>query len=223
MIRNRIILGLIILSNFIYTQDKEWVLLSNRDGIDTYRAVVEKPNIDEFRAITTLNCRLDIIAVVLKDFPRYPDWMPNCIEARQVETIDDNNLRLYYQHHTPWPVRNRDAVLHVASRLDTIAKALYISSIAVNDSCFPPSNNPVRMLKMEAYWKIQFIDENHTYISYRLLSDPGGYIPANQANRFTENLPYQTLLGLKQMISKPEYLQKAEKSQLKKTVDKYFI
>jgi len=149
--------------------------------------------------------------------------MPNCIEARQIKTIDNNNLRLYYQHHTPWPVKNRDAVLHVTSRLDTIAKALYINSIAVNDSRFPPFDNPVRMLKMEAYWEIQFIDENHTHISYQLLSDPGGYIPISQANRFTENLPYRTLLGLKQMICNPEYLIKADKSQLKKTVDKYFI
>jgi hypothetical protein len=214
---------LIIFPGLTKAQTREWILTDNINGIESYKLAKTPQNRAEFKAIATLNCRLDIIAVILKDFQNYPQWMPDCIEVRQIEKIDDNNILLYYLHHAPWPVRNRDAVLHVTSRLDTSAQALYITSRTVTDNRFPPADNPVRMAKMEADWAICFIDEKHTRVSYQLFSDPGGYIPASQANRFAANLPYETLRGLQRMICKPEYSVKAVKSPEKKIVEDYFI
>ena len=147
--------------------------------------------------------------------------MPDCIELQPVESIDDNNLVLYYRHHTPWPVRTRDAVLHVNTVLDTVNKTLFIQSNSIEDDRFPAHKNAVRMTEMAAKWKIQYIDENHTRIIYQFRSDPGGLIPESQIGRFTQHLPAKTLMGLSNMITLSRYIEMAKTSEECRIVDKF--
>ncbi|MGC9363256.1 MAG: START domain-containing protein [Fidelibacterota bacterium] len=218
MTRKQLIILHIALSFISNARAGDWVLMNESDGIRSYRT--DQPA--EFKAITTLNCRLDVIAIILRDFAAYSRWMPDCLEARLIDQNSDTQLQLYYRHHAPWPFKNRDAVLRISTRLDTARKTLFIRTRNIDDERFPPADSCVRMVRMEADWMIQYLNGNQTRIEYRLLTDPGGYIPLQQAEQFMSDLPHETLVGLKRMINNPEYHKKAESSQEKELIEKYF-
>lgn len=223
MIHKQLIVILVTLSLICPAQDWNWLLLNESDGICSFRNDGDDDQPPEFKAIATLNCRLDVIAVILKDFANYPDWMPACVEARLLDQTTESDLLLYYRHHAPFPFKDRDAVLHVTTTLDTVNKTLYIQSRNIDDQRPPFSDSCVRMTRMEADWTIQYLDEDQTRIEYRLLTEPGGHIPAKYTSQFTAKLPHETLSGLRRMTAQPKYLKKAESSHEKELIEKYFI
>jgi len=191
----------------LLAQEPVWEFISSQNGIDLYKQSEVYNGFDEFRAVVIFDCSLEVIAAVLKDFPNYPNWMPECLQAKKIEDIDENSLLLYYLHHSPWPVRNRDAVLRVNSIMDRELNILYISSIAQSDDRFPAQPNPVRMAMMEAHWKIESLGTYRTKISYSVISDPAGYLTASSVNLASKYLPVKTLLGLAKMIKLKRYIQ----------------
>ena len=180
--------------------EPEWKLLSTENGIDLYLRENAVNGFNEYQAIAILDFPLKSIVTVLRDFPNYPLWMPECLEAQKIEDIDENNLLLYYLHHSPWPVRNRDAILHVRSVIDPDSNIVNISSIAVPDDRYPAQSNPIRMAMMEAHWDIEVISAAKTRITYRIISDPGGSLPVSSVNLNNKNLPVRTLSGIARML-----------------------
>lgn len=221
MIQKLITILLLLLLTFP-AQAENWQLLDESDGIRSFRNDGGEDQTPEFKAIATLNCRLDIIAVVLRDFANYPTWMPDCLEARLLEETAESDLFLYYRHYAPFPFKDRDAVLRITTSLDTVNKTLYIRSRNIDDQRLPLSESCVRMTRMEADWTIQFLGKNQTRVEYRLLTEPGGHVPAKYTSQFTAKLPHETLAGLRRMTKNPDYHKKAESSQEKELIEKYF-
>jgi len=218
----KLILTLLLTIAFSIARDNLWQLLYSEDGIDVYSRIEKATGIEEYRAVTTFNCRLEVIAIILKDFANYPNWMPDCLQAKLLEQIDTDNLLLYYLHNSPSPLKNRDVVLKVETRIDPNSKTLYINSINVNDNRYPPQSDAVRMAKMETYWIIEAINREQTRLSYRLLSDPAGWIPTSLALQSIRPLPLKTLLGLHQLAQSDRYLQAAKNSPEEKIVNSLF-
>jgi hypothetical protein len=218
----KLLLSLLLITAFSIARDNDWKLLYSERGIDVYSRIEQNTGIEEYRAITTFNCRLEVIAVILKDFTNYPHWMPECLRAKLIENIDADNLLLYYLHNSPSPLKNRDVVLNVQTSIDTNLKILYINSVNVNDNRYPPQPDAVRMAKMETHWIIEAIDREHTRLSYSLLSDPAGLIPASLVNRSIRPLPVKTLLGLHQMAQSERYIQAVKNSPEEKIANTLF-
>jgi len=225
MIKNtntKLLLSLLLIIACSTARENDWQLLYSEDGIDVYSRIEKATGIEEYRVATTFNCRLEVIAIILKDFANYPNWMPDCLQAKLLEQIDADNLLLYYLHNAPAPLKNRDVVLNVQTKIDPNSKILYINSINVNDSRYPPQPDAVRMAQMETHWNIEAVNREQTRLSYRLLSDPAGWIPTSLAIQSIRPLPLKTLFGLRQMAQSERYIQAAKNSPEEKIVNSLF-
>jgi len=218
----KLLLSWLLIIAFSTAQENDWQLLDSEDGIDVYSRIEKATGIEEYRAVTTFNCRLEVIAIILKDFTNYPNWMPDCLQAKLLEQIDADNLLLYYLHNSPSPLKNRDVVLKVETKIDPNSKILYINSVNINDDRYPPQPDAVRMAKMETCWIIEAINREQTRLSYRLLSDPAGWIPASLAIQSIRPLPLKTLLALRQLAQSERYIQAAKNSPEEKIVNSLF-
>ncbi len=69
----------------------------------------------------------------------------------------------------------------------------------------PPNNDYIRFPEM--WGKLGFIrlGDDQVEMTYELILDPGGYIPAWIANILLRDAPYFTLERLRRIILKPEY------------------
>lgn len=212
----------LLITAFSIAQKNDWQLLYSEQGIDVYARTEQATGIEEYRAVTTLDCRMEVIAIILKDFANYPNWMHECLQAKLLEQINADNLLLYYLHHSPSPLKNRDVVLNVQTRIDPVLKTLYINSVNINDNRYPPQADAVRMAKMETHWIIEAVDREHTRLTYQLLSDSAGLIPISLVNQSIRQVPLKTLLGLRQMAESDHYIQAANNSPEEKIVNSLF-
>ncbi|HPC47157.1 MAG TPA: hypothetical protein PLW83_03865, partial [Deltaproteobacteria bacterium] len=53
------------------------------------------------------------------------------------------------------------------------------------------------------------VDEETTSVVYTVKADPAGYIPSFISNMIQKEQPYLTLKGLREMVKKEKYRQKA--------------
>ena len=169
--------------------DKDWTLRKNEDGIKVYTRPVAGSDLDEFKGTCTINAKPLELANLLKKVEAYPDWLPNCIEAKLIKR--EGNTQIHYsQTEAPFPVSNRDSYY----RYTYTEKG---SDIKVRMEALPDygpeREDVVRMVKVEGYWYFKATADGKTKVTYQVHADPGGSIPSWLTNSAVVDNPYNTL------------------------------
>ena len=99
----------------------------------------------------------------------------------------------------PWPMSNRDAVIHLRIRTDSFPAFITISGSS-ESAMVPKSPGKVRIENYKAYWRVTMPTENTIHIEYELQVDPGGSIPGWIANMFTNKGPFETFSNLSKKL-----------------------
>ncbi len=196
----------------LYAAENEWEMIKNEDGIQLYRRTVKGSEFDEFKGVTVVNTRIEIIGMVLRDPPAYPKWMSSCKKSQIIEKFDENNMIVYYVQKTTWPIKDRDVVLKATTTIDWESGWFTVELISTEDSRVPPKDNLVRMAKMIGKWFVKYIDREHTSVTFIFTSDPAGSLPASLVNDNMKNFPYNTLRGMKRIVKENKYIEAANKS-----------
>ena len=205
----------------LYASENEWKLYRDEDDIQLYRRSVKSSNFDEFKGVTVVNARIEVIGMVLRDLPAYSKWMAGCKKLVVIEKFDENNMITYYVQKTIWPVTDRDVVLETVTKIDWESGRFAVELISIEDSRVPPKENLVRMAKMIGKWLVEYIDREHTRVTFIFTSDPAGSLPASLVNDNMKNFPYHTLRGMKRIVKEKKYIEAADRSQEKEILEKY--
>lgn len=164
----------LLLSTFngAYASESGWELAQKSEGISIYTRAVEGSKIAEVKGVVVLNTRIEVVAMVLRDIAAYPQWMPGCKETQLVERFDENNMILYYVQEIPWPFQNRDVVLRATTQINLEAGFFTVNTQSIEDSRAPVKKDLVRMADMKGQWLVEYIDRQHTRVTFRLKVDP---------------------------------------------------
>ena len=67
------------------------------------------------------------------------------------------------------------------------------------------------MLELDGSWTLDYLGPGATKAAYRIKVNPGGSIPAWLANTTTKEIPFNTMLGLMNMVKKQKYISAGKK------------
>jgi hypothetical protein len=182
-----IILGT-LLAPVIASPESGWKLALQKDGIEVSTRGVPGSDLDEFMGT-----------------PAAPQWMADCREARTIRKIDENVSVVLNVTKTPWPVYDRETLLISTKQKDAKAETVIFEFHSVNDPAVPVGKKNVRIPAIDGRWVLTAVDEGHTEVTYTVKSNPGGSIPKFIARQRSRDIPYKTLLGLKEMVKKDKY------------------
>ena len=176
----------------------EWQNVMSKDGIDVYTRLSPGSAFHEFKGETIMDAPRDACVGVLKDVSKQTQWMPDTKTAKLVRTIDDKSDVLYHVTAMPWPLQDRDSVV----RRDFLPEpgAMIVNFRAVKDLQAPETKTNLRINDITGQWIFHAIDASHTRVTYSMRCNPGGNIPATVVNTMSKSLPYETLMGMKQMV-----------------------
>jgi hypothetical protein len=205
----------------LYAAENEWELLKDEKGIQLYRRSVKGSEFDEFKGVMVINTRIEVIAAVLRDPLAYPKWMSGCKKSQIIEQFDENNMIVYHVQNTKWPLKDRDVVLKATTSLDWKAGWFRVELISIEDSRVPPKETHVRMVKMNGNWFAEYLDREHTRVTFIFTSDPGGSLPASLVNKNIKTFPYNTLRGMKGIVQEPKYIKAANSSKDREILKRY--
>ena len=209
MNERRIIIPAILLTAVLWTTGAsaraDWKLKKSDGGIEVYVRDVAGSRFKEFKGIMRLKqTRLASLVAVFDDPSTYTTWMHEVIEARLLKTVNLYERYTYTVTRAPWPVANRDLISYsiIAQDPKTLTVTLRTSGKA---DYIPPVPDRVRVPKMNGLWTFTPLNGGDVLVTYQMHSEPGGYITPELANMAVVDLPYITLLKLRNFLKQPKY------------------
>src|SRR5262245_44959404 len=111
-----ILLCSVVLAGF--SQNK-WKLSKDKDGIKVYQAENPKSKFKSIKVECVLPGTFDKLIAVLTDIEHLKDWVYNTKTSYLIKKISPYDLYYYTETMIPWPMSNRDAVVHLKIARDS--------------------------------------------------------------------------------------------------------
>ena len=198
---------LAFLPNFLHAQpenEHEWKLKRDKGGIQVYMREQSGTDSKEMKFTTEIEASLNAVAAILTDVAGFDDWVYASMESYTIEEISDTEVIYYTSLDFPWPMSNRDLVLHSIFWQDEKTLAIHSATTSVHD-LMDEKEDFIRITKADLYWTFTPLGNGMVRVDYQLNSDPGGHIPAWMINLAADQGPLQTMIKFKEEIAKEKY------------------
>ena len=182
--------------------DDDWKLKSEKSGVKVY---YRKPSdIYELKLATSIKVPLSGIVRLFDEVDKYPSWGYKVSEARLLKRVSPTEMYYYSKIDFPWPMSDRDLVLHTTLEQNAHNNAVTSTSVAVS-GWVPEKKDVVRIKKANTKWTMIPGEGGWLYVEYYLNSDPGGSIPDWAINLALDMGPRETVKQMKVILKESTY------------------
>ncbi len=184
--------------------DSGWKRVLSEDGINVAaREIPDNPNL-EFRGVGVIQANIFQLLAIIDDSSRHCEWQANCIVSKVVKSVGEFERYIYHRVDSPWPVSDRDVVVHGTVEANIEARTVVSRFRAVQLAGHPPVSGVVRMPTLSGFYKFEALTDTSTRVTYQVVADTGGLLPAWLSNRAARKLPLGTLLGMRRQAKRME-------------------
>jgi len=106
------ILVCIVLLCLSVTDLSAWELEYDQDGIKVFTQVIEGSSFKAFRGEVFVETSLRNLVAHHTDIEQMKNWLQDCEESELIQKVSDRDFYIYQRTTAPWPVSDRDYVLH---------------------------------------------------------------------------------------------------------------
>ena len=178
-----------------------WKQEKDKDGIKVYVSELKDSKFKAVKVECTLTGSYAKLVAILIDVTHNSDWVYNSKTNTILKQNNPLDFIYYTETHLPWPMSNRDAIIHLRIRTDSLPKFLYISGSG-EPKYIAEKSGKVRVPSYAANWRVTMPTPQTIQISYMVEVDPGGSIPAWIANMFVDKGPYESFKKLAEKLLK---------------------
>lgn len=179
----------------------QWKLQRQSDGIKIYVSDVLGSGYKAVKAECTFPGTYAELIAILTNVPGHTQWIYNAKTNYLLKQNNPLDLIYYTETHLPWPASNRDAVIHLRIRTDSLPRFLNITGTGL-PKYIPEKSGKVRVPHYKASWRVSMPSPGKLHIVYVLEVDPGGSLPAWISNMFVEKGPFETFKKLGGMLGR---------------------
>jgi hypothetical protein len=180
---------------------ENWKLTKNKDGIRVFQRDAKNSDFKNIRVECTLQGSFDKLAAIINNVSGYKDWVYNNKAASLLKRINANEFYYYTEAYLPWPLDNRDAVMHTTITRDSLDRFMKINAVAA-PTYIPQKSGKVRVTQSSINWYVTNATANSIRIIYTFETDPGGSVPAWLVNSFADKGPYESFKKLAELLKK---------------------
>ena len=197
------LVSLVISSAISFTSFAQynWKLTKEKDGIKVYQSEVSHSKYKSIKVECTLEGSFDKLIAVLNDVNHQKDWVYNNKASYIIKRISPYELYYYAETSLPWPMSNRDAVVHLKMTRDNLNRILHITAVSV-PGYLPEKSGKVRVPRSSVSWNVSMPSSKTINITYVFEAEPGGSIPAWLTNKFADKGPYESFKKLAEILKR---------------------
>jgi hypothetical protein len=170
-----------------------WKLTRNHDGIKVYQS--DGSGFKNIKVECDLPGTYESFTKVLSNVGGFKNWVYANKGAYILKRQDANDYHYYSETAIPWPLQNRDAVVHARIERDPQGRWLKLTETSETGSV-PPQSGKVRVTRSAISWIVTQPTPGLLHIVYLFQAEPGGAIPAWIANAFADKGPYESFKKL---------------------------
>jgi hypothetical protein len=207
MLRNRILLFFCLIwfsGSFSQEAEDDWHLRKKEQGISVYSRKTAKSNFKELKSVVYLKTSLSSAVALINDWESYPQWVYKCGKSTTLKVLEETKVIHYQTVIVPWPAEDRDFIVNIELSQNEKTKIVTIKSTC-NSDYIPPVENHVRITEMDACWTLVPFKDGTIQITYQLLVNPGGFVPAWLVNMAAVDGPFESMANFKIWVQKKKY------------------
>ncbi len=196
---NLALLLAICFSNLYGQIDSIWTFYEERDGIKIFYKTHPESEFKELKLVTESSASRFQYVNELTTIDSFPTWAFNCTKAEVVKRISDYDFYYYFLSDAPWPMDDRDMVIHMrVSAPDTLGRIIINTN--AHPGLVPVYKQVVRVPYMVGQWIFSPLNSGKTEIQYSITMDPGGAIPVWLINYAMDIGPVKTMNAIKNRV-----------------------
>ena len=199
-----LILFILPLTYFSGFAQGSWNLKKDKEGIKIFSRTSEHSKINELGADFSMQATLSELAAVMLDVDNHVQWVCATQSSRLLKKISDSELYFYTEMNSPWPLSNRDLIVHLVITQDPVSKIMTIKATNV-PGYLPENKSIVRVPLSKAVWTVTPVNNKTLNIHYLVEVDPGGTVPAWLINMFATKCPFESFKNLRMQIKHEKY------------------
>ena len=178
----------------------QWELKNNSNGISIYTRSTPGSGIKELKATFEVKASLNEVKALLLDVSQQKDWVYSTKKSAVLKNIAPEELIYYSEKNMPWPVSNRDVVMHVRITAGQ-GNEMFTLDASSASGIVPLKAGIVRAPVSEVKWKVTAVDDKTASIEYWAKADPGGSIPAWVTNMFLTKGAHETFVKFRERLA----------------------
>lgn len=181
-----------------------WELVSKDDGVRVSRKQVPGSNMFAFRGVMTANVHFAKVVQVFADSKSRRHWVDRWHSDKELSVKSPLERTYYIRFGLPFPVSDRDYVLHTKAKPNPKRRILTAYIKSVNHPAGGKKSCCVRGNVVGTYYKFEALpNSERTRLTVEVHTDPRGMLPAWLVNIIQKKWPYKTLRGLVRQAQKP--------------------
>jgi hypothetical protein len=196
-----LLLIILIHASLLCQAQGKWVLTKDVDGIKVYTRLLSTGKFKEVKVNFELSATENQLISVLQDIPHHKDWSYGTKHTYLINKKGKDTLIYYSEVALPWPLSNRDLVIELSFKNDTVNNMLHIRAKSI-PGIMPVKSGLVRVPSSLATWDVTVLSPHLLRIEYILSADPGGALPAWLVNLSASVGPYNSFTKLRNIIGK---------------------
>lgn len=178
-----------------------WKLEKSKEGINVYTSEKEGSSFKAVKVECTLTGTYAKLISLLTNVSGFKKWIYNNKRSDLLKKNSQYDFIYYSETSMPFPFSNRDVIIRMQIKTDSLPKFLTISGSHQKDY-LPEIPGRERIPHYKANWKVTMPTASTIHISYLLEVDPGGSLPAWLANSFADKGPFGTFSKLAEELKK---------------------
>ncbi|OIN56213.1 hypothetical protein BLX24_25785 [Arsenicibacter rosenii] len=188
----------------VRAQNTPWKLEKDKNGIQVFSRLPEGSRFKEMKVICEIDGTMSQLCAYVSDVEHYPEVVYKNKQAYLIKRINEREMLYYNETMLPWPVKNRDLVIHLTFIPDAAKKELRIHTENAAGYVAVQSDK-VRVPYWRADWTVVKRGPDRLGIEYVFRVDPGGEIPAWVINMTAAVGPYTSFSGMEGFLKLPRY------------------
>ncbi|BBP45839.1 cyclase [Thiosulfatimonas sediminis] len=179
---------------------QEQTTVENNQHVQVWTQSVADTNFKAFRGQVTIAAPMQSVFDFIGATEKSPEWYFKTKSAKLLKQLNAKEFLIYSITTAPWPVSDRDSITRVKVE-DELPGEITIRLRAEPEE-LPPQEGMVRITKLDGYWHLKKLDEEHTEVTLEVAAEPGGLLPSCLANSMAYEMPYESLKNLKRILEK---------------------
>lgn len=161
------------------SEEAPWKLQQQDDDINIYSRPVAGSEYLAVKATVLIEAPITHVSKFLGNGNGCAKWRSKCKSSEILETLSEHERYVYAVLDLPWPVSDRDVVLHSKTDIDPNTKTARVSLQSVS-SRHPPADY-VRA-ETSGQFVIRAISDKQVEFTYIMHTELGGNLPASSVN-----------------------------------------
>ena len=186
-------------SSTAISNEAEWTLEKDEEHIQLYTRSVSGSPFLEVKAITLINAPMTKVADAFGDGDGCSAWRALCKSSEVLSTVSDTERYVYLVLDLPWPLSDRDMVIHSTVHIDPASNTATVQLASASSE--HPAKDYVRAESSGEY-TMKAISDEQVEFTYIMHTDLGGNLSPDVINPQVASSTFTDIAQLRLLAEK---------------------